>query len=202
MGHVRVPRPVQRLLEHHAAPDPVGSTAPCGRPVHLQGVLPADVRGLSRDGLPPGPSVFLASRGHPGGGLFHRLPDLLHRHAVPQPPRDGASIRGCGLLGDDESVVGEAPSTNPARGRRGRCGDLPLLVQLCVLHHSRRGLGGTNDPRSGLAAGLDPDESPRHGRGALVNCHAHCQCRLSGRDPRPHRSVGWIGNQDSERRGR
>ena len=47
-----------------------------------------------------------------------------------------------GLPGHDESPVAEAPTTTPARDRGGRRGALPLLLELRVLRHPARGVGG------------------------------------------------------------
>ena len=127
LGHLALPRPLQRLPEHHDPPDPDRADRPPARPVRLQGRLPDVVRGLPRAGVPHRAPVH---RGRPVGArgrLLHVLPDVLHGHAVPGAAGDRVHLPRGGVPGHDRRRAEHALAPDVARAHVRRRGLLALL---------------------------------------------------------------------------
>ena len=147
LGHVAFPGSVQRVRQHHDPAHDLRAAHAHLRSVRLQGRVPGDLRGLPGDRLPARPAVRHDLRGAALDDLLHRVPHVLHGHAVPQPAGDGVRVRGHRLPRRNAAALVDAAGAHLVRRDHGRGPALALLDELRLHRHPRAGLRGRRRAR-------------------------------------------------------
>ena len=155
-------RRLQRLpVDHDPARHAAEGHRDPGR-LRLQGALPAAVRDVPAGRLPHRATLRLGGHRAAGDDLLHRLPDLLHRHALPEPAGDRVPVPRCCTSHDRAAQPGPGSRPRLADGVQRRAGAHALLHQLRV----RSDPGLRLARREAAAAAQAARGSPPAGRAA------------------------------------